>query len=108
MAEITFEASDDKLSVEGLDDGRHVVKETPGGTKIVAYVSDGKASRYEAEDPAGERQQLFVMRPDSADPQISPDGTCLICRYEPAFNSVFCYTVIECPPFVGPEPLGPH
>jgi hypothetical protein len=108
MAEVTFNFSDEKLSVEALGDGRHVVKETPGGAKIVAYVSGGKATRYEAEDPTGKRQQLFVVHPDSADAQITPDGFCMVCTFEADFSSVFCYTVIECPPDPGPTVEGPH
>jgi hypothetical protein len=108
MAEVTFNISDDKISVADLGDGRHVVMETPGGATIVAYVSDGKASRYEAADPTGQRQQLFVVRPDSADARITPDGFCMVCTFEADFSSVFCTTVVECPPDLGPTLEGPH
>lgn len=108
MVEMTFNFSDDKVSVEALSDGRHVVMETPGGAKIFAYVSGGKASRYEAEDPTGNRQQLFVVHPDSADERITPDGLCMVCTFETDSASVICVPVIDCPPDVGPDLEGPH
>ena len=60
MRQRTFAQVDESISVQGLDDGRQVVKVTPGGAKIVAYVSDGKATRYEAEDP--DRKSSDIVR----------------------------------------------
>jgi hypothetical protein len=109
MAEATFNFTHEKISVEDLADGRHVVKTTPGGAKILAYVSDGKATRYEAEDPTGKRQQLLVVKPDSADVEVSPDGSCMVCTFDGTFaGAVVCYSLIECPPDTGPEVEGPH
>ena len=107
MTQRTFNFTNERISVENLRDGRHVVKETPGGTKILAYVSDGAVVRYEAEDSAGNRQQLLGISPDSSDAEMTPDGLCEVCTYDATFDTVFCYTVLECPPPL--ETLkGPH
>ena len=98
MTERTFTFTNEMISVEDLDDGRHVVKTTPGGAKILAYVSDGKAARYEAEDANGDRQQLLVITPDSSDTHITPDGFCEVCTFDEFAGSVICYTVLDCPP----------
>jgi hypothetical protein len=108
MRQRTFAQVDESISVQGLDDGRQVVKVTPGGAKILAYVSDGKATRYEAEDPDGNRQTLFGIVPDSADSSMTPDGLCEVCTFDEFAGSVICYTLIECPPFPGPKKMGPH
>ena len=42
MAERTFTFSDETISIENLDDGSHVVKVGRDGTKILAYIVDGK------------------------------------------------------------------
>jgi hypothetical protein len=106
MLQRTFNFVDESISTEDLGNGRHVVKVTPGGARILAYVSDGTLSHYEAEDASGDRQPLFSIVPDSADSHVTPDGLCEICTFDATFGGVFCYTVLECPPPVDRK-LGP-
>jgi hypothetical protein len=108
MRQRTFHQVDERISVQGLGNGRHVVKVTPGGARIVAYVSDGKATRFAAEAPDGKRQALFGIVPDSADTIVGIDGSCEVCTFDPDAGTVLCYPLLECPPFVGPEKMGPH
>jgi hypothetical protein len=82
------------------------VKVTRGGAKILANVSEGKLTYYEAEDGSGNRQSLISIVPDSADAHVTPDGFCEICTFDATFGSVFCYTVLDCPPPVDRK-LGP-
>jgi hypothetical protein len=98
MQQRTFAYTNEKISVENLGDGRHVVKVTPGGAKIVAYISDGNVTRYEAEDAEGNRQSVLGITPESSDTHVSPDGLCEVCTFDATFGIVFCYTVIDCPP----------
>jgi hypothetical protein len=60
MEERTFRL--ESFSSEKLTDGRHVVKESPGGTKILAYVENGKITRYEAEDSSGNPRSVFLVK----------------------------------------------
>jgi hypothetical protein len=52
----------ESFSSENLPDGRQVVKESPEGTKILAYVENGKITRYEAEDSSGNSRSVFLMK----------------------------------------------
>jgi hypothetical protein len=113
MTQKTFNFTDERISLENLGDGRHVVKLTPGGTKILAYISDGKVTRYEAEDSMGNRQTLFSISLDMPDSRVVSTGfipgteLCQVCVYEEAFDSVICYGVLECPPPMDIK-QGPH
>jgi hypothetical protein len=107
MKERTFVYNDERISVKNLGDGRHVVKVTPGGAKIIAYISDGKATRYEAENASGDRQALFGIFPDSADAHVTPDGFCEVCTFDEFAGAVICYTLLECPPPID-QKQGPH
>ena len=98
MRQRIFTYTNESISVENLSDGRNVVKVTPGGAKIVAYISNGSVTRYEAEDATGNRQSLFGIIPDSSDTRVTPDGFCEVCTFDESFGSVFCYTTIDCPP----------
>lgn len=105
----TLEHVDERISVAALSDGRHLVMQTPGKVQIYVTVLNGVAAGFEAEDVAGERQGLFTIVPDSADAHLSPDGLCEVCTYDATFDSVFCYTLIECPPtLLEPKLKGPH
>jgi len=66
MAEKTFTFIDERLSLENLTDGRQVVKVSPGGTKILANVVNGKITYYEAEDSAGNQRSVFLVKEMSA------------------------------------------
>jgi hypothetical protein len=67
MEERTFHL--DSFSSENLPDGRQVVKESPEGTKILAYVENGKITRYEAEDSSGNPRSVFLMK--QSEPAVS-------------------------------------
>ena len=66
MMERTFNFTNETISVENLDDGSHVVKVGPDGTKILAYIVNGKLARYTAEDTTGNRKALLSIRLGSA------------------------------------------
>ena len=72
MEERVFQFLDESLvednDLSTLSDGRHVMKVTPLGTKILAHVAEGKITKYEAEDDAGKPLTIFSVtetRPDS-------------------------------------------
>jgi hypothetical protein len=60
MEERTFRL--ESFSSKDLTDGRHVVKVSPGGTKILAYVENGKIARYEAQDSAGNPRSVLLVK----------------------------------------------
>ncbi|WP_141842624.1 hypothetical protein [Humibacillus xanthopallidus] len=60
MAESKFRL--ESFSSEDLPDGLQVVKESPEGTKILAYVENGRITRYEAEDSSGNPRSVFLMK----------------------------------------------
>ncbi len=60
MEERTFQL--ESFSEEKLTDGRQVVNVSPGGTKILAYIENGKITRYEAEDSAGNPRSVFLVK----------------------------------------------
>jgi hypothetical protein len=118
MVERTFNFADETISVENLDDGSHVVKVAPDGTKILAYIEDGKLARYAAEDSKGNRKPLVVIIQESSDlpgdtsfnpiiPGKSGSG-CNLCYFDESAGTVVCYGTVECPPNVGPVKMGPH
>ena len=107
MRHQTLTHADDKISLAGLSDGRHLVMETPGAVKIYANVANGETTSFEAEDAAGTRQGLLAVVPDSADTHTSPDGFCEVCTYDPTADTVFCYTLLDCPPIFN-QLKGPH
>ena len=102
MPLIQFIFTNERISLENLGDGRHVVKVTPSKTKILAYIVDGKVTRYEAEDKMGNRQPLLSISQDIPDRSLIPgvfgDGFCQVCTYDAVYDSILCYTLIECPP----------
>ena len=49
----------ESFSSENLLDGRRVVRESPQGTRILAYVENGKITRYEAEGSSGNSRPVF-------------------------------------------------
>lgn len=109
MRQQTINHADEKISLTDLSDGRQVVMKTPGDVRIYAEVSNGEVTGFTAEDAAGERQSLLALVPDSADAHMSPDGLCEVCTYDATFDSVMCYTLIECPPpFEKVKVKGPH
>ena len=99
------------ISAENLDDGTHVVKVTPDGTKILAYIVDGRVARYAAEDSSGNHKQLLGITTASSDsfkpifPDVTEGIACMICYHDESAGAVVCYGTVECPPFVGPEKL---
>jgi hypothetical protein len=52
----------ESFSSADLTDGRQVVKVSPGGTKILAYVENGKITRYEAEDSAANPRPVLLVK----------------------------------------------
>lgn len=60
MEERTFRL--DSFSSEKLADGRQVVAQSPQGTKILAYVENGKIAGYEAEDSSGDPRPVFLVK----------------------------------------------
>jgi hypothetical protein len=111
MMERTFVFADEAISVESRDDGSHVVKMTPDGTKIMAYVVNGKVARYTAEDSSGKSKPLLGITAESSDsyklifPGVTEGIACMICYHDEAAGAVVCYGAVECPPFTGPETL---
>ncbi len=111
MMERTFTFVDETISVDNRDDGSHVVKVAPDGTKILAYLANGKVTRYAAEDSSGNSKPLLSITAESPDlfksiiPGITEDIPCMVCYHDEAVGAVICYQLIECPPFTGPEKL---
>jgi len=60
MEERTFRL--DSFSSEKLVDGCQVVAQSPQGTKILAYVENGKIVGYEAEDSSGNPRPVFLVK----------------------------------------------
>jgi hypothetical protein len=115
MMERTFTFTNETISVENLDDGSHVVKVAPDGTRILAYIVDGKVARYAAEDSSGNRKPLLGITMESSDsfepifPGIEPVGiACMICYDDPDAGAVVCYGAVECPPFPQPDRVLPE
>jgi hypothetical protein len=114
MMERTFTFTNETISVENLDDGSHIVKVGPDGTRILAYIEDGKVARYAAEDSTGNRKRVLSISQESSDSvePIIPGETagiaCMICYSDESAGAVVCYGAVECPPFIGPEKMGPH
>ena len=117
MMERTFNFTDEVISVENLDDGSHVVKVGPDGTRILAYIKDGKVARYAAEDATGNRKPLLSITQESSDPVTTLAGTeiipgvnagfaCQICYFDANFGVIVCYGV-ECPPVPPPPEIKP-
>lgn len=63
----------ESFSSADLPGGRHVVGESPEGTKILAYVEDGRISRYEAEDSGGNPRSVFLMQQSAPAVSVSLD-----------------------------------
>ncbi len=98
MAERTFHFTNERISYErnssqNLADGRHVMKVSPGGTKILANIVKGKITHYEAEDNAGNQRSLFIVKertPAPSDEKTTFSDTCWIC-VDDGFGSPICY-----------------
>ena len=111
MMERTFNFTNETISVENLDDGSHVVKAGPDGTRILAYIVDGTLARYAAEDATGNRKALLNITQESADSvqPIIPGETagfaCQVCYHDDSIGAVVCYGVVECPPVPPPDEL---
>jgi hypothetical protein len=107
----TFTLANETISAEKLDDGSHVVKEGPDGTKILAYIENGELARYTAEDSEGNRKPLLSIArdiPGEGDTVIPVDsGSCMICYFDKSIGAVFCYTS-KCPASTAPGFMGPH
>ena len=76
----------ERISSQDLTNGRNVVKVTPGGTKILAVIEDGKFTHYEAEDSAGYQRPLSIVRVTAQAPSEEKaalfslqDDLCWIC-----------------------------
>jgi hypothetical protein len=104
MMERTFNFMNETISVENLDDGSHVVKAGPDGTRILAYIVDGKVARYAAEDAEGNRKALLSIAQESSDsvtpiiPGEAAGFECQVCYHDEVAGAVVCYGVVECPP----------
>ena len=64
----------ESFSSANFTDGRQVVKVSPGGTKILAYVENGKVTRYEAEDSTGNSRSVYLVKesvPDTSENRMS-------------------------------------
>jgi hypothetical protein len=111
MTERTFAFSNETIAVENLGDGSHVVKVGRDGTKILAYIADGKLARYAAEDASGNRKALLNLTQESADSvqPILPGETagfaCQVCYDDEVAGAVVCYGVVECPPVPPPDEI---
>jgi hypothetical protein len=101
MTQKTFTFTNERISSENLDNGRQVVKVTPGGTNILAYIVNGKITRYEAEDSTGNSRALFSISQsipdgghlvDTGFPFSSAAGDCWICSDDADFG-ILCYQV---------------
>ena len=101
-----FNFSDERISSENLTDGCHVVKVTPSGTKLLAYVVDGKITRYEAGEEAGNQPLVFSVSVTTDKGQIFGMGSgCFTCIDEGGDIGVVCFDV-PCPP-PSPEMVHP-
>ena len=49
MTQKTFTFTTERISSENQVDGRHALKVTPSGTKILAHITNGKITQYEAD-----------------------------------------------------------
>jgi hypothetical protein len=113
MMERTFNFTDETISVESLEDGSHVVKVGPDGTRIMAYIVDGKLARYAAEDATGKRKSLLSITQESSDsvqpiiPGETAGFSCMICYHDETAGAEVCYGVVECPPFPPPNEFKP-
>lgn len=112
MTQQMFTFTYEMIDLEGLGEGRHVVKVTPGGAKILAHILDGKVTRYEAEDSTGNRQALFMISQDIPQLQVIPglpgDRFCHVCTYDEVAGAPICFDLIECPPIPGKEETLPQ
>jgi hypothetical protein len=98
MEERLFHFLDESLFEENdlhtLPNGRHVMKVTPLSTKILAHVTEGKVTKYEAEDDAGNPLTIFSVtetRPIISSMDASSSTTyCRIC-YIDEDGVVHCY-----------------
>ena len=112
MTQKTFTFTNERISSENRNDGRQVVKVTPGGTKILASIVDGEITHYEAEDATGNYQSLFSISQTIPGGHIvgagfpGAGGQCCVCA-DDSDGNVICYD-IECPPVPPPDrPLSP-
>src|SRR5215472_6722688 len=87
----------ERISSQDLTNGRNVVKVTPGGTKILAVIEDGKFTHYEAEDDAGNQRPLSIVRVTAQAPSEEKaalfalqDDLCWIC-VDDGVGSPLCY-----------------
>lgn len=108
MTQKTVTFTNERISSENRDDGRQVMKVTPGGTKILASIVDGEITQYEAEDATGNYRALFsfskLIPLGGHLVDIGGPGSrvgCWIC-VDDIGDSLFCYDV-PCPP-VPPDP----
>lgn len=102
MTQKTFTFTTERISSENQVDGRHVLKVTPGGTKILAHIVSGKITQYEAEDSTGNYRPLLsvsqIIPPGGHIVDIGSPGSpvgCWVC-VDDIDGGVFCYD-IECP-----------
>jgi hypothetical protein len=56
----------ESFPAENPPDGRPVVRDRPQGTRILAYVENGKITRYEAADSSGNSRPVFLMKQSQA------------------------------------------
>ena len=105
MTQKTFTFTNERIASENRNDGRQIVKVTPGGTKILASIVDGEITHYEAEDSTGNYRSLFsVSQLIPTEGHIVdigvPGSQCWVCTDDADFG-IFCYE-IECPEFPPP------
>lgn len=101
MAERLFHLLDESLFEENhlstLPNGRHVMKVTPTGSKILAHVAEGKITKYDIEDAAGKPLPVLFMTetiPEDEETDIDVLGitTCRVCEIG-ADGVVHCWRV---------------